>query len=54
MKGSLASGMLPIAKLAQPGITVHKEIRSLLCVLKGNTLSLNNQNVLSAQMGLLA
>jgi hypothetical protein len=29
MKGSLASGMLPIAKLAQPGITVHTEIRSL-------------------------
>jgi hypothetical protein len=29
MKGSLASGMLPIAKLAQPGITVHKEIKSL-------------------------
>ena len=54
MRGSLASGMLPIAKHAQPGITVHTEIRNLLCVLKGNTLLLNNQNVKSAQMGLLA
>jgi len=54
MKGSLALGMLPIVKHAQLGITVLTGIKNQLCARKGNTLLLNNQNALSAQMELHA
>jgi hypothetical protein len=54
MKDSLALGMLPIAKLARQVITVHRKIRNPLFALKGNTLLLNNQNVLNVLMGLHA
>jgi hypothetical protein len=54
MKAFLALVMLEIAKLVLPVITVHSGIRSLLFVLKANTLLLNNQNVLNVLMEFLA